>query len=157
MRTLAELAERLGIDAEGLAATVSDFNPAAERGEDPAFGRGSTPYNHFRGDMEHKPNPNLAPVGKGPFYAAKIQMGDLGTFAGIGANGQSEVVTPEGTEIPGLLAVGAAAVSVFGGGGYPGYGSHIGPALVFGYRAGRDIAAMAAARDKARGASVAAP
>ena len=80
-------------------------------------------------------------------------MGDLGTFAGIGVNGDNEVVTKEGTVIPGLLAVGAAAVSVFGG-GYPGYGSHIGPALVFGYRAGRDIAKLAAGRGLARVAGV---
>jgi hypothetical protein len=45
--------------------------------------------------------------------------------------------------------VGAAAVSVFGG-GYPGYGSHIGPALVFGYRAGRDIARLAGERNADR-------
>jgi predicted oxidoreductase len=125
------------------------------RGEDPAFGRGSTLYNHFRGDLEHQPNPNLAPVGKGPYFAAKIQMGDLGTFAGVGVNEHSEVVTADGAAVPGLLAVGAAAVSVFGG-GYPGYGSHIGPALVFGYRAGRDIARLAAGRDADRAASVAA-
>jgi succinate dehydrogenase/fumarate reductase flavoprotein subunit len=147
--TLAELAGKLGIDAEGLEATVAGFNPAAERGEDPAFGRGSTQYNHFRGDLEHKPNPNLAPVGRGPYYAAKIQMGDLGTFAGLGVNENSEVVTAEGSVVPGLLAVGAAAVSVFGG-GYPGYGSHIGPALVFGYRAGRDIARLAGERNADR-------
>lgn len=48
--------------------------------------------------------------------------------------------------IPYLIAVGAAAVSVFGV-GYPGYSSHIGPALVFGYRAGRDIAPLAALRN----------
>ncbi|UKA52581.1 FAD-dependent oxidoreductase [Arthrobacter sp. FW305-BF8] len=147
--TLAELAGKLGIDAAGLEATVAEFNPAAERGEDPAFGRGSTQYNHFRGDLEHQPNPNLAPVGKGPYYAAKIQMGDLGTFAGLGVNEHSEVVTAEGSVVPGLLAVGTAAVSVFGG-GYPGYGSHIGPALVFGYRAGRDIARLAGERNVAR-------
>jgi succinate dehydrogenase/fumarate reductase flavoprotein subunit len=81
-------------------------------------------------------------------------MGDLGTFAGLGVNENSEVVTAEGTVVPGLLAVGAAAVSVFGG-GYPGYGSHIGPALVFGYRAGRDIARLAAERNASRQANVA--
>jgi succinate dehydrogenase/fumarate reductase flavoprotein subunit len=143
--TLEELAQKLGIDAAGLVQTVAEFNPNAEAGIDPEFGRGSTEYNHFRGDMNHKPNPNLATVGDGPYYAAKIQMGDLGTFAGISVNEDNEVVTSEGTVIPGLLAVGAAAVSVFGG-GYPGYGSHIGPALVFGYRAGRDIAKLAEAR-----------
>ncbi|AOT04773.1 FAD-binding protein [Arthrobacter sp. U41] len=83
---------------------------------DHEFGRGSTLYNHFRGDMEHKPNPNPAPAGKGPFYAAKIQMGDPGTFAGIGVNERSEVTTEVGTAVPGLVAVGAAAVSVFGAG-----------------------------------------
>ncbi|WP_218063372.1 FAD-dependent oxidoreductase [Arthrobacter sp. SDTb3-6] len=151
--SLEGLAAKLGIDAAALQQTVAEFNPHAEAGRDPDFGRGSTLYNHFRGDMEHRPNPNLAPVGKGPYYAAKIQMGDLGTFAGVGVNARSEVVTAEGTRILGLLAVGSAAVSVFGG-GYPGYGSHIGPALVFGYRAGRDIAKLAAERGVERAAAV---
>ncbi|BCT75149.1 4-oxocyclohexanecarboxylate desaturase II [Sinomonas cyclohexanicum] len=148
--TLEELADRIGVDAAGLTQTVAEFNVGARAGEDPAFGRGSTEYNHFRGDMEHKPNPNLAPLDKGPYYAAKIQMGDLGTFAGIAVDSDNLVVTEEGTPIPGLLAVGAAARSVFGG-GYPGYGSHIGAALVFGYRAGRDVARLASARENGRG------
>ncbi|GAA3686824.1 FAD-dependent oxidoreductase [Arthrobacter ginkgonis] len=143
--SLADLAAKIGVDAANLAETVGEFNQGAEIGEDPAFGRGSTQYNHFRGDLEHKPNPNLAPLDEGAFYAAKIRMGDLGTFAGLGVNGHSEVITADGAAVPGLFAVGAAAVSVFGG-GYPGYGSHIGPALVFGYRAGRDIAARAGVR-----------
>jgi succinate dehydrogenase/fumarate reductase flavoprotein subunit len=147
--SLADLAEKIGVDPKNLAETVRDFNKGAEIGEDPAFGRGSTLYNNFRGDMEHKPNPNLAPLDQGKFYAARIQMGDLGTFAGLGINDRSEVLTKEGQAVPGLYAVGAAAVSVFGG-GYPGYGSHIGPALVFGYRAGRDIARHAAERGAIR-------
>jgi succinate dehydrogenase/fumarate reductase flavoprotein subunit len=148
--TLDELAGKLGVDAEGLRETVAAFNADAAAGVDTAFGRGSTEYNHFRGDMEHKPNPNLAPLDQGPFYAAKIQMGDLGTFAGVAVNRDNVVVTEEGTPIPGLFAVGAAAKSVFGG-GYPGYGSHIGAALVFGYRAGRDVARLAAQRGSERG------
>ncbi|AUI51425.1 FAD-dependent oxidoreductase [Arthrobacter crystallopoietes] len=147
--SLADLAQKIGVDADNLKATIRDFNKGADAGEDPAFGRGSTLYNNFRGDMEHKPNPNLAPLDEGKFYAAKIQMGDLGTFAGLGINDRSEVVTEAGEAVPGLYAVGAAAVSVFGG-GYPGYGSHIGPALVFGYRAGRDIAKHAAERGATR-------
>ena len=137
-RTLRELAEKIGVDPDGLEATVASFNADAERGVDPVFGRGSTEYNHFRGDITHKPNPNLAPLDRGPFYAAKIQMGDLGTFAGIEVDDRGRVVDESGAPIGGLFAAGAAAVSVFGG-GYPGYGSHIGPALAFGYRAGRDI------------------
>ncbi len=147
--SLSDLAQKIGVNSKNLEETVRDFNKGAERGEDPEFGRGSTLYNNFRGDMGHKPNPNLAPLDKGPFYAAKIRMGDLGTFAGLGINERSEVVTEDGQAVPGLYAVGAAAVSVFGG-GYPGYGSHIGPALIFGYRAGRDIAQHAAERGTIR-------
>ena len=137
--SLRDLATKIDVDPDVLAETVREFNKGAAMGEDPAFGRGSTEYNHFRGDMEHKPNPNLAVLDEGRFYAVKIQMGDLGTFAGLAVNDQSEVVKADGAPIGGLYAVGAAAVSVFGG-GYPGYGSHIGPAMVFGYRAGREVA-----------------
>lgn len=140
-KTVEELAGKIGVDAAGLRDTIERFNRDAVDGEDTEFGRGSTAYNHFRGDMEHKPNPNLAPLDKGPFYAAKVRMGDLGTFAGIDVDSRHAVIGEDGARIPGLYSVGAAAVSVFGG-GYPGYGSHIGPALVFGYRLGRDIAGL---------------
>jgi len=140
-KSLGELAQKMGVDSAGLERTVAEFNHDAELGEDTRFGRGSTEYNHFRGDPTHKPNPNLAPLDKAPYFAAKIQMGDLGTFAGIAVDHNDQVVDSSDTPIPGLFAAGSAAVSVFGG-GYPGYGSHIGPALVFGYRAGRDIAKL---------------
>ncbi|GGC83309.1 dehydrogenase [Tersicoccus solisilvae] len=157
--TLADLAGKLGMDPAELEQTIGTFNRGAVEGVDAEFGRGSTEYNHFRGDLEHRPNPNLAALDKGPYYAAKIQMGDLGTFAGVAVDRDNVVVTAEGAPIPGLFAVGAAARSVFGG-GYPGYGSHIGAALVFGYRAGRDVARLAAERRggsaAGRGAQVAA-
>lgn len=142
-KTIEELAAKIGVDAEGLRATLQQFNRDAIAGEDTKFGRGSTAYNHFRGDMDHKPNPNLAPIDKAPYYAVKVRMGDLGTFAGIDVDDHHAVIRADGSRIPGLYSVGAAAVSVFGG-GYPGYGSHIGPALVFGYRMGRDIVSLAA-------------
>ena len=148
-RTVAELAERIGVPADRLQATLDEFNAGAVRGEDPKFNRGSNWFHHFKGDMDHKPNPNLAPIDKGPFYAVKIEMGDLGTYAGLAVNTRSEVLDGEDRPVPGLYAVGTAAVSVFGG-GYPGYGANIGPAMVFGYRVGRDIAQHAAARRSAK-------
>lgn len=146
--TLKALARKIGADPETLEATVERFNGFARSGEDLDFGRGSTAYNHFRGDPTHKPNPNLATLEKAPYYAAKIKMGDLGSFAGIDVDNRSAVIDADGNPISGLYAVGSAAVSVFGG-GYPGYGSHIGPALVFGYRMGRDIRKLSTA-DKAQ-------
>lgn len=88
--------------------------------------------------MKHEPNPNLAPIDTGPYYAVKVGVGDLGTYAGLAVTPRSEVLTGTGEVVPGLYAVGTAAVSVFGG-GYPGYGANIGPAMVFGYCVGRDI------------------
>lgn len=136
--SLSELAQKIGADSATLENTIQRFNGFARDGEDQDFGRGSTAYNHFRGDMAHKPNPNLAELDKAPYYAVKIRMGDLGSFAGLDVDNDASVLDTSGHTIPGLHAVGASAVSVFGG-GYPGYGSHIGPALVFGYRLGRDI------------------
>ncbi|MFJ4620703.1 FAD-dependent oxidoreductase [Streptomyces sp. NPDC088812] len=140
-----DLAARIGVPAAGLRRTLDEFNADAALGRDLRFHRGSNWFHHFKGDMEHKPNPNLAPIDRAPYYAVQIQMGDLGTYAGLAVNDRSEVVDSAGAAVPGLYAVGTAAVSVFGG-GYPGYGSNIGPAMVFGYQVGRDIAAHAAER-----------
>lgn len=140
--TLEQLATKIGVPAADLRDTVDEFNEGARDGVDPKFGRGSNWYHHFKGDPDHEPNPNLAPLERAPFYAVKIQMADLGTFAGLSVNDASQVLTAERRVVPGLYAVGTAAVSPFGG-GYPGYGACIGPAMVFGYAAGRDIAACA--------------
>jgi hypothetical protein len=137
-QSLHELASKIGIDSAGLETAVQEFNRGAAVGEDLKFGRGSNWYHHFKGDMAHRPNPNLEPLDKAPYYAAKIQMGDLGTFAGVAVNERSQVLTQDGGPVAHLYAVGSAAVSVFGG-GYPGYGANIGPALVFGYLVGQEL------------------
>jgi hypothetical protein len=81
--TLAELADRTGIDRQGLEATIAEFNASAAEGRDPAFGKGSRAYNRYQGDALHGPNPCVAPIKDGPFYAIKLVIGDLGTYAGI--------------------------------------------------------------------------
>ena len=58
--TLPELAKNAGIDAAGLEATVREYNEGAVKGEDPAFGRGSTSFNRYLADSENKPNPCVA-------------------------------------------------------------------------------------------------
>lgn len=82
-RTLAELAKNAGIDPVGLEATVREYNVGAVRGEDPAFGRGTTSFNRYLADPENKPNPCVAPIKDGPYYALKLLVGDLGSFDGI--------------------------------------------------------------------------
>jgi hypothetical protein len=138
-RTLAELAQAAGIDPKGLEETVATYNHDARAGTDTAFGKGSTAYNRFNGDPAFAPNPCLAPIERGPFYAVEVVVGDLGTFDGLRANGQAQVLDREGQPIPGLYAAGNDMASIMGG-NYPGGGITLGPAITFGYIAARHIA-----------------
>ncbi|RRV41478.1 FAD-dependent oxidoreductase [Pseudomonas sp. o96-267] len=140
--SLEELAVACGIDPLGLVATVKDFNHHARQGEDPQFGRGSTPFNRRSGDAQHDgPNPCVAPIEQGPFYAVKVQPGCFGTFAGLRTDGQARVLDAGGQPIPGLYAAGTDMASPLGG-HYPSGGINIGPALTFGYIAGRHAATI---------------
>jgi succinate dehydrogenase/fumarate reductase flavoprotein subunit len=141
-RTLAELAKKAGIDAVQLERTVTAFNANAVKGEDPDFGRGSFTYDRYQGDEEVKPNPCLGPLDQAPFYAVRIYPGDIGSFAGLRTDAKARVLGEGGEAIPNLYAVGNDMVSVFGG-AYTGAGAMIGPAMTFGWIAGKDIAARA--------------
>ena len=142
--TLAELAHNAGIDPAGLEHTVRDYNVGAVNGEDPAFGRGTTTFNRYLADPENKPNPCVAPVQTGPFYAVKVVMGDLGTFDGIQTSVVGEVLRDNGTPIPGLYAVGNDRASIMGG-NYPAAGITHGPNMTFGYVTANHIADQAGA------------
>ena len=105
--TLEELAQACGIDPIGLCTTVSDYNRHARNGEDPQFGRGSTPYNRKQGDARQQPNPCVAPIEQGPFYAVKVEPGCFGTFAGLKVNQHAQVLDDSGQAITGLYAAGS--------------------------------------------------
>lgn len=139
--TLEELAAKCGIDPEGLAETVRRFNENAQRGEDPEFARGGTAFNRYGGDPKVTPNPSLAPIRKGPFYAVHVRPGSFGTFAGIAADTRARVVDAAGEPIPGLYTAGNDHASIMRG-NYPSGGVNLGPALTFGYIAGRDLAGV---------------
>jgi 3-oxosteroid 1-dehydrogenase len=148
--SLRELAEQVGIDPEGLLAQVEEFNAHAARGEDPVFHRGEGAYDNYRGDSRITPNPNLRPMGEGPYYTVQLQIGALGTKGGPVTNKQGQVLDSRERPIPGLYAAGNVAASVFGP-GYPGAGATIGSGLTFAHLAGKAlIAELAATRDAAR-------
>lgn len=126
------LAIACGISASGLRATIERYNGFAAHGEDPAFGRGDTPYNRVQGEMAHQPNPCVAPINAGPFYAVKIVAGSLGTFAGLDTDEHARVLDAEHRPIDGLYAVGNDMASIMAG-RYPSGGITLGPAMTFGY------------------------
>jgi len=141
---LAELAARTGIDAAGLAATLAAYNEAARAGHDPQFRKGETAYERYIGDATHRPNPCVAPIETPPFYAVQVGVGDIGSFVGLRTDGEGRVLAATGMPIPGLFAAGNDAASLFAG-SYPAAGITLGPALVFGYLAGREAALSPAA------------
>ena len=147
-RTVAELAKAAGIDPAGLQATIDTWNADMRIGEDRAFGKGSTAYNRFNGDVDVQPNPCLAPIATGPFYAVEVVVGDLGTFAGLRSDGNARVLNAAGAPIPGLYAAGNDMASIMGG-NYPGGGITLGPALTFGFIAARHLAGAVQAEREA--------
>ncbi|MCL4799305.1 MAG: FAD-dependent oxidoreductase [Burkholderiales bacterium] len=138
--TLAELAARLSVDAEGLARTVTLYNEDARRGVDSQFGLGGNAYQRHLGDAENRPNPCMRPIQSAPFFGIRLVPSDLGTIAGLVTDAEARVLDAGGRPVPGLYACGNDMNSIMDG-AYPGPGITLGPALVFGYIAARAMAA----------------
>ena len=136
------LAAKMGVPADAFHGTVSRFNENAFAGEDPDFERGRSAYDRYYGDPTVTPNPNLRPLTKGPFYAVKMVLSDLGTCGGLRADDRARVLREDGTAITGLYAIGNTAANAFGA-TYPGAGATIAQGLVFGYVAALDAAGRA--------------
>jgi 3-oxosteroid 1-dehydrogenase len=135
-----ELAAKIGVPAASLCATAERFNELAHKGHDDDFNRGDSAYDNYYGDPT-LPNPNLYPLGKPPYYAFQIILGDLGTSGGLRTDEFARVLRDDDTVVQGLYAVGNASAAVMGR-SYAGAGATIGPAMTFGYVAAKHIAAQ---------------
>ncbi len=136
------LARSLGLPEQALVETVEIYNQHARRGQDPQFGKGGDAYQRHLGDGDHAPNPCIAPIEHAPFYAVAVWPADLGMSAGILTDDHGHVLDGKGAPIAGLYACGNDMASIMEG-AYPGPGITLGPALTFGYLAGRDAARQA--------------
>lgn len=148
--TIEGLAEQIGVPPEALAATIERFNGFARSGVDEDFDRGKSGYDHYYGDPANSPNPSLGELGTGPFYAAKMVPGDLGTKGGIDTDADARALRADGTAIDGLYAAGNCSSPVMGH-TYAGPGATIGPSMVFGMLAVEDIARRAGDTGRATG------
>ncbi len=137
-------AQAIGVPAVRLRDTVDVYNLRARDGRDPAFGRGGDAYQRHLGDAARAPNPCVAPLERAPFYALRVLPADLGMAAGIRTDAKARVLDAKGQIIAGLCACGNDMHSVMEG-AYPAPGITLGPALTFGYLAGRDAAGRATA------------
>jgi 3-oxosteroid 1-dehydrogenase len=134
--TLDELAGKLGVPADRLAATVERFNAFAEAGADEDFHRGDEPYDR---SFAAGGSP-LVPIDKGPFHAAAFGLSDLGTKGGLRTDATARVLDTSGQVIKGLYAAGNSMAAVSGT-VYPAGGNPIGSSMVFAHLAALDMAA----------------
>ena len=134
--TLGELAEKLSMPS--LLDTVERWNTMARKGVDEDFHRGESAYDRYYGDPTLK-NPVMDTIEQGPFYAVRLEVGDLGTKGGLVTDERARVLRADGSWVEGLYATGNTAASVMGN-EYAGAGATIGPAMVFGYLAAKDAA-----------------
>ncbi len=127
--TVAQMEQGLGIPAGNLQRTLRDYNEAAARGEDPEF---------------HKSAEWLTPLDQGPWGAIDLTPGSAFyagfTLGGLRVSVDAQVLTAQGSAVPGLYAVGACASNIaLDGAGYSS-GTQLGEASYFGRRAGRHAA-----------------
>jgi len=133
------LAARLGLDPEALASTLARYNASAARGEDPDFGRGSSAFNRFNGDVEHAPNPCLRALDTSDLCAVALHVADLATSVGLATDQDARLLNSAGKPIEGLFACGNDMASMMRG-SYPGPGTTLGPGMVFALRAANRLA-----------------
>ncbi|MBA0047391.1 3-ketosteroid-delta-1-dehydrogenase [Mycobacteroides sp. LB1] len=138
--SLADLASTIGIPQGEFLVTVRRYNESADAGDDMDFHRGRSVYDRYYGDPTVAPNPNLRPLRKGPFYAVRMVLSDLGTCGGLRADERARVLRENGSVMEGLYAIGNTAANAFGA-TYPGAGATIAQGLVYGYIAAHDAAA----------------
>lgn len=137
--SLAALAGKIGVDAAGLEQSVRRLNQQAAQGVDEDFGKGASLFDRYYGDSNCRPNPCLGPLERAPYYALRIDAGELGTKGGLCTDADARVLRPDGSVIEGLYAIGNTSAALMGK-TYPGPGSTIGPAMTFGYIAANHLA-----------------
>jgi succinate dehydrogenase/fumarate reductase flavoprotein subunit len=130
-----------------LKATITQFNSFAEKGVDEDFGRGSTPIQVAwgGGTQRHKTNanPTMAPFkAAGPYYCIMLGGMTLDTKGGPVIDTGARVQHASGGPIPGLYGAGNCIASPAGQAYWSGGGT-IGPAITYGYIAGKNAAAEA--------------
>ena len=133
--TVAQLAARISVDPEALARTIDRWNRFCRDGHDLDFQRGENAYDRYYGDQSLDGNRNLGPVTRGPFYAARVYSGTIGSKGGPVTTTHGQVLRYDGTPVGGLYAAGNAA-AFWTGDGYPGPGATLAVGMTFGHLAG---------------------
>jgi len=139
------LAAKIDVPGESLQETVARWNVNAAQGHDPDFRRGESLHDRWWGDstLGDGPETTIGPIDTPPYYAVRVYSGCLGTKGGPRTDPDARVLDVDGAPIDGLYAAGNVMASVLGM-TYGGAGGTLGPAMVFGFLAGRHAAGRVA-------------
>jgi 3-oxosteroid 1-dehydrogenase len=118
--------------------TIERFNNFARTGVDEDFGRGESAISRLWGGQARidAKNTMYAISDTGPYYCILTVAGALDTKGGPRINTRAQVLNTRNEPIPGLYGAGNCVASPAGQ-AYWGAGGTIGPAIAFGYVAGR--------------------
>ena len=133
--TIEELATRLDIDPEGLAATIKEYNAAVRT--DIAYNPTVKDGRCTEGLAVNKTN-WAETIDTPPYYGWAVTTGISFTFGGVKINTRGQVVTNSQEPIPGLYAAGEMVGGLFYY-NYPG-GSGLSAGMVFGRLSGTSAA-----------------
>ena len=139
---LAELAGKLGINAESLETTIARFNEFSREGVDHDFHRGAKRFGLTDRDAIKGGNPinqRFGTLEKAPFYGIRLYPGVFVSSGGIRINRHGQAVDTNGNGIPGLYVVGNAAAHLEYGIGYQA-GYSLASGMTFGYLAAQHMA-----------------
>ncbi len=128
--SIEELAEKIGVPAESLKATIESYNAAVEAGGTDEFGRlydGTTnAYNLAVNKIEGE-----------KYYAIRLHALCVMTLGGITANADMQVLDEAGNAIPGLYAAGEVVGGIWGK--FVSGGTGVMGPIVFGKIAARNV------------------
>ena len=120
--TLEDLAKQVGIDSEGLKATVTRYNELVKSGKDTDF---------EKDEIE-------LPIAKAPFYCVPLSPTLHHTMGGLKINTEAQVINTDGKVIPGLYAAGEVTGGIHGSNRVG--GNALTDGVVFGRIAGKNAA-----------------
>jgi 3-oxosteroid 1-dehydrogenase len=134
-RTLDGLAERTGLPAAALQATVARFNGFCLTGHDEDFKRGESIWERKKyGGAAAQ----LRPIERAPFVAIRFNRCLLGTKGGVRTDDKGRALRADGSVIPGLYAAGLSMANPIGTRAL-GAGTTLGPNLTWGFICGEAL------------------
>ena len=144
--TLRDVADKLGIDPDGLEAQVREFNANAKTGTDPVFHRAEAPWEvhvlevatGVMSGYREQLHDMVVPVVDPPFVGHRVRAGLFGTRGGPVIDADARILGWDDRPIPGLYGAGNVVAHPFRW-AYPGGGGTLGPAVTFGHIAGECI------------------